>query len=82
MTEVWHRRSLIASKLVNSREREEQKVAAAGIRRLLHSTVAKQGQGLSPGVQVSGIGLVLCNEECAGWGWSVTGCFPIQTSHR
>lgn len=38
------------SKLVNSRGREEQTVVAAGIKRL-QSMVAKQGQGLGPGVK-------------------------------
>lgn len=42
---------------------------AASVKRQ-QSRVAKQGQGLSPGVGVSGIGLVLRNEGCAGWGGS------------
>lgn len=70
------------AKLVNSREREEQMVVAAGIKRP-QNRVAKQGQGLSPGVGMSGLGLVLHNEECAGWGGSVTRVSPrTETSHR
>lgn len=55
---------------------------AAGVKRP-QSRVAKQGHGLIPGVGVSGIGLVLRNEGCAGWGGSVTRVSPwMETLHR
>lgn len=50
-------------------------MVAAGVKRP-QSRVAKQGQGLSPRVGVSGIGMVWRNEECAGWGGSVTRVSP------
>lgn len=70
------------SKLVNSRGREEQTVVAAGIKRL-QSVVAKQGQGLGPGVER--LEQTWCCERLSvlGGGWSVTRVFPhTETSHR
>lgn len=67
MTEAWHRRPLITSKMVNSGERVKQTVVAAGM-------VAHR-DGVSV-LEVSGISLVLCNNKCAREGRAMTRVIP------